>query len=347
MKNYRYHGEQISWKVEYNPYIVYTWVAGETMRAYFEDPAVAIRCYERGQEWIRGMFGDRLHVMPPAPYPISYGHLICLGGTYTMPEDSDLNVHPFASSVDEGIDIVRSHLGMDFSRHPLVQKYIAYSQTLRDAYPDLHLPITLPGVQGPITSVALMRGQDFYMDLYDEPEKTLELIQLMTQSTIEYRRYNNRINGVPEINPKGTGFCDDLAALVSPHLFSDYVIRAWNQLFEGLTTPEGTRFVHCEDLTPFHLKYLKEAKLTSFQPSVSDKLTLENYFANTDVPLDDWLLYSWRCADMTPAEIDRWIDDSLAGGARRLRTQFNRPMLQSGHADRITAFIDSFDRYAE
>ena len=346
MKKYSYRGEQISWTVDYSPYSVYTWVAGETLRAYFEDPAVCARCYELGKKWICDVFGDRLPILRPAPYPISYGHLICLGASYSMPENSEPNIKPFVSSADEGIKLLRSMLGMDFSQNSLVQKYISYSRELRDRYPELNLPITLPGVQGPITSVVLMRGQDFFLDLYDNPGKTLELIRLMTMSIIEYRRFCQRINKAPEISTKGAGFCDDFAALVSPHLFSDFVIRAWNQLFEGVASA-GTRFVHCEDLTPFHLKYLKEARLTSFQPSVSDKLTLENYFANTDVPLNDWLLYSWRCAGMDRNEIDRWIDDSLAGGARRLRTQFNQYTLDSGRTDRVIAFCDSFDRYAQ
>ena len=344
MKKYLYHGEPISWSVDYNPYCSYAYVANVSMRDYFENPDAVIHCYEVGKQWVEDTFQGRLPVLPPMLYPISYGHLICLGATYTMPDNSDLNMHAFASSLDEAIDILKKTKGIDFSKNELVQKYISDSKVLQAKYPELNLPITLPSSQGPITSAVLMRGQDFYLDLYDEPEKTLEFIRLMTDSILDYQHFCRKINNQPLISPSGARVYDDFASLVSPHLFSTFVIPAWNQMFEGLTT--GSRFVHCEDLYPQHLQYLKEAKLDSFQPSVSDKLTLENYFANTDVPLYDWLLYSWLCADFDESQIRDWIHASLAGGARKLRTQFNQATHKRNRIDRIISFIDAFDEFA-
>ena len=128
-----------------------------------------------------------------------------------------------------------------------------------------------------------MRGLDFIYDVYDEPEKVKKFLALLTDSIISFYRFNNRVNGLPEINLGGAGLADDFASLISPDLWPEFVIPYWNQYYEGLTT--GKRSLHCENLSPSHLKYLKDAKLSHYQPSVSDLLTLENVKANTDIPL--------------------------------------------------------------
>jgi phosphoribosylaminoimidazole carboxylase PurE protein len=172
---YRYHGEEISYSVEYSAYKVYAYLAGITAKKYYESADACIEAYRIGSEAIREIFGEqRIPIIGPGVYHLSYGHLVCLGGEFSMPEDSEPNVHPFASSVDEAIDILKAHKGMDFSKEAIVRHYVEYSRRLQEAFPELHLPISFPGVQGPVTSAELMRGQDFFMDIYDEPEKTAE-----------------------------------------------------------------------------------------------------------------------------------------------------------------------------
>jgi hypothetical protein len=198
------------------------------------------------------------------------------------------------------------------------------------------------GAQGPLTSAILMRGQDFIFDVYDEPEKAKEFLTLLTDSIIGFHHFTNEVNALPPVNPRNGGLADDFASLISPDMWPEFVVPFWNQYYEGMTT--GTRSVHCENLAPAHLKYLKDIKLSHYQPSVSDLLTLENIKANTDIPFD-WMLYSYHITDMDDDQIQAWVDKTVEAGVTLVRTQFGEYTCKIGKLDRIKAFYKAFEKY--
>ncbi|HBN83319.1 MAG TPA: hypothetical protein DDZ89_05690, partial [Clostridiales bacterium] len=222
------------------------------------------------------------------------------------------------------------------------QHYVELCDYLQEQFPEQKVSFSGLGSQGPLTSAVLMRGQDFIFDVYDYPEKAQEFLQLLTDSIIDFRRLTNRINGAPEVSAQSVGLADDFASLITPDMWPDFVVPCWNQYYEGLTT--GRRSLHCENLSPTHLKHLKSVNLCHFQPSVSDLLTIENVKANTDIPFD-WLLYAFRITQMNDQEIQDWVDYTVQAGITLIRTQFGQFTVVAKKLDRIKAFYKAFEKY--
>ena len=185
--------------------------------------------------------------------------------------------------------------------------------------------------------------QDFFMDLYDEPEKVHEMLTLLCDSITSFARWSCRMNGAPEVSDFGASIFDDFAALVPPDKWSEFVIPYWNRFFEDRTTGKN-RFVHCEDTYPEQLRYLKDAKITFYQPCVSERLTFENIRENTDVEFD-WFLYPFHITEMTDSMISAWVDYTVQSGVRIIHTEFGRYAWENGKIDRILAFYKAFEKY--
>ncbi len=83
-----------------------------------------------------------------------------------------------------------------------------------------------------------------------------------------------------------------------------------------------------------------------YQPSVAQRLTLDNVRANTDVPFD-WLLYAYRVTEMSDTQIQKWVDSAVEAGVTRIRTQFGKYAWSTGKIDRIEAFCRAFEKYAD
>jgi len=274
---------------------------------------------------------------------LGYCHLHELGAKLEAVEGGEPNVLPMASDIDEAIAILKDQKGMDFGKTDHCKFYLETNRLLQEEYPQFHIaPLAGYSNQGVITSAVLMRGQDFFMDLYDEPEKVKEFLALLTDNITAFIRWRNCTNGQPEKSQNGS-LADDFASLISPDMWSEFVIPYWNRYYEG--SASGTyRWVHCEDMLVPHLKYLKDAKISEYQPSVSDKLTVASIKENTDIPFD-WMIYSWIILEMSDKEIQDWVDYVVREGITKPRTQINAMTFRTGKTDRIFAFLDAFEKY--
>jgi len=319
-------------------------IAKVSMNDFYMDKKKCAYAWKKGTEVLKDYYGDLFPMRKPSPPPISYGHLISIGAPVTIPEDGEPNITAFAGSIDEAIDILKEKKGMDFSANQWFQHYLELWDYLKTEFPEENIPFSGFGDQGPLTSAVLMRGQDFLLDLYDEPEKCKVFLELLTDSTIDFTKLIRRINNQPEIQPNG-GIVDDHASLIPPAMWDEFVIPYWDQRFNGIYSGPS-RFVHVENLFPAHLKYLKHAKITHYQPSVSDMITLEAVRDNLDPDITvDWLLYSYYITGMTDEQIQAWVDEVVQAGIAIIRTQFGAYAYQENKFDRIKAFFAAFDKY--
>lgn len=338
---YSYKGMEIFPSVEvYHDAIVY--LGGITMSEFFKDKVKCAEAWHIGRKKIYDYFGDMLTLSSVGGPPISYGHIICLGSQAEFPENSEPNVKPMIANIDDGIEMLKAKKNIDYYEQPLFKHYYELCNYLKEHFPDSNMQFSGMGVQGPLTSAVLMRGQDFIYDMYDELDKVKEFLTLLTDSIVGFRHFTNKINNLPVVDSHGCGLYDDFASLVSPDMWPEFVVPYWNQYFEGLTT--GNRFAHCENLAPAHLKYLKDVKLSHFQPSVSNMLTLENVKANTNITFD-WLLYSYHITGMSDIQIQEWVDNTVEAGVSIVRTQFGQYACKIGKLDRIKAFYKAFEKY--
>ena len=318
------------------------YLAGVTMRDFFLSKEKCLYAWHQGTAALLEFYGGLFPMRSPSPPPNSYGHLICIGAPVSFPEHGEPNITAFAGSIDEAIDILHEKKGADFTAHPMFQHYLEIWEHLKTAYPGL--PFGGFGDQGPLTSAVLMRGQDFLLDIYDEPEKSKEFLRLLTDSTIDYAKQLRRINNQPEVLAYG-GMVDDHASLIPPHMWDEFVLPYWNQRFAGLSSGT-TREVHVENLMPQHLECLNRANITHFQPSVSDMITLEAIKEHLDPAITvDWLLYSYHITGMSDDEIQEWVDETVQAGVSIIRTQVGAYAAQIGKLDRVKAFMAAFEKY--
>ena len=340
---YSYNGKEIRPYMDIGPDIV-PCISGITMKEFYTDYVKCAEAWKTATKFLKEYYGDLFPASIPDGAPLSYGHLVSIGAPITIPEDGEPNVSPFASSIDEAIEILRERKGKDFSDNPLFRHYMDMCKYFQEAFSENRFYFRGFGAEGPITSVVLMRGQDFLYDIYDEPEKSKEFLYLITDSVIDYVKFCRRINGEPEISNYG-GICDDFSSLIPPDMWEEFVIPYWNQEYEGLSN--GTyRYMHVENLTPKHLKHLIKSKLTHYQPSVSDALTIENIKANLDPTIPfDWMLYSYRIIYMTEEEIEKWVDSTVESGVQTIRSQMNAYTYLEKKLNKSHEYFGAFEKY--
>jgi len=339
---YAYNGVEIYPVIEmYHDVIPH--IAGITDKEFYTEPEKCADAWVKGDKAIADFFGEFHVARPVSAPPLSYGHLVSLGAPLIMPEEGEPNIRPFASSIEEGIEILKEKKGCDFFANPTAQYYFNMNKLLQERFPGRTVALTSGyGYEGVITTAVLMRGQDFFCDLYDEPELVHEFLTLLNENIVDFVKAQRFINGQPEMSC-WTGCCDDFASLIPPYMWSEFVVPYWKRYYEALSAG-GVRSMHCENTYPEQLRYLKDAGITRYQPSVADRLTLENVRENTDLPFD-WLLYTYRVVNMTDAEIEAWVDEAVQAGVWKIRTQFGKYAWGSGKMDRLTAFIRAFDKY--
>ena len=319
-------------------------IAGITERDFYTNPEKCADAWQAAQEALKAFFGEYCPVRLPGAAPLSYGHLVSIGALCTILEDSEPNVKPFAGNIDEAISILRQVRGIDFGACEMCRHYIEMNRYLQGRFPDTNIaPLSGYGYEGVVTSAVLMRGQDVFIDMYEEPEKTKEFFRLLNESIIDFCFWSSRVNGAEPVSSFGSYLCDDFAALIPPKLWEEFVTPYWDRYYSARATG-SYRFLHCEGLSKAHLSHLKYAKITRYQPSVSEKLTLQDVKENLDIPFD-WLLYAWKVTEMTDEEIRHWVDETVQAGVFKIRTQIGKFAWMNNRQDRILAFMKSFEKY--
>lgn len=318
------------------------YLAGISAKEFFLDADKLIEAWKVTTEWTLDTFHGRLKPRTPTAAPNSYGHLICIGAPLNYSESAEPNISPAAASLDEAIERLEAVRGMDFTACPIFKQYAYLSARVKEVFPEAPHMAGL-GLEGPITSAALYRGEGFYMDVMDEPEKAARCIALMTDSIVAFKRLLNRFCGEPEVSAGGAGLADDLASMLPHHMWDALVIPYWKRYYEGISTGRS-RFLHCEALLPAQLPYLPKAGVTHYQPSVSPQLTLDDMRDRNSLPFD-WLLYAYHITGMDDEELEKWIAKAVSYGPTNIRTQFGAYAVSIGKTDRIQAFLDIADKY--
>jgi hypothetical protein len=175
------------------------------------------------------------------------------------------------------------------------------------------------GIEGPITSAKLLRGQEFFTDLYLHPAAAHRLLDLVTESFIQFARANRRVRGAPE-DQGGTGLCDDFAGLISPQMWPEFVVPYYERLYAAFG--DGPRTMHSELLRPGHLPFLLDLGLTSFDPGQDQYLTVPSIREAAPGLHFTWNLHTIRVMkEETPERIVALCRQAIADGAPALMAE--------------------------
>jgi len=325
--------KKFSWYVS-GCHEAYAYLSGLKLDEIYKDYFSCAKAFEVGRKKIKEIFGEQVVVGSPSCAPISYGHIICLGVPVSFPEDSEPGVRPIYKNIDEGIDALKKDV--DFSKNELFKHYLGMWEYLKNKFPDEKVYFSGFGWEGPITTAVLLRGTDFYMDIFDCPEKVKNFLSLVTESVIKFVYFTRNINNEPPINSESSGLADDLSSLISPSLWDEFVIPYWERYYSGLTT--GKRTIHVENLKPEHLPYLKKVNISYYDPSVSPALSPKIIKEKIDIPFE-WRLPSFQLRDMKKGDVRKWIYEMIKEGADTLFHIIGKECCLGNNPDKVKEFI--------
>ena len=308
-------------------------LTGTPIRDFNLDPEACIEAYRRGRPLIRELFGEEMGLPGLATPAISYGHVNCLGSELLFPEGGEVaHTHPYGS-LEEGLRALAEPV--DFGAAGMAPYFLQFRAGMQQAFPGETVHFGF-GPEGPITTAYELRGEGFFMDVLDDPPLTQQFLRAAVDSVLAFHRWTCALDGRPAISPDGAGLCDDLSSLIPPRLWAEMVLPYWDQHFLGMTT--GARYAHVENLQADHLPHLEAIGLTSYDPSISPKLTPPIIAARCRVPFA-WRLESFHCREMSLQDVADFVFQAAADGASGVTMTIAEAMCSPEGVAQVHAFI--------
>jgi len=260
---------------------------------HFEAKAI-IKAYEKLKE-----IAEELEVEPPIPKMagFAYPHIASLGAYIEFPKDGEPKPFPLIKSIE---DIDKLKEPQNYLKSPIIQKKLKTLEELKKYVSGT--PNTIGHLyEGPITTAVLLMGQDFFILVYENPEKAHKLLDFCVESSLNYAKTILNYFG-EEIKEGPKGIPDDFAGILPSKLFAEFVLPYWNRMYENLKATE--RHLHSELLREEHLKFLKDLKIDVFDPSADQYLNGE--ILKEKCPCKFTLrIQSWEIFNLSEDELEK------------------------------------------
>ncbi len=279
------------------------------IRDFYLEVEACAEAYRVGRKRQEEIFGDVVPRLGLATPHISYGHVNCLGSELLFPEGGEVGHTHIYNSLAEGIKALKQ--SVDWLSAGMAPYYLRFRERLQELFPGESVSWGF-GSEGPLTTAYELRGEGFFMDIYDEPALAKEFLGLIVQSVLDYERVRAALHNNPFPHPHSGGMADDIASFIPPRLYPEFVLPFWEQYFQGVTT--GIRTAHVEDLRPEQLPFLEAIGLSHYDPSISPRLTPKIIAERCRVPFT-WRLESFHMEEMEEQEIEDFVFIAAADGA--------------------------------
>ena len=343
MSNARQQGDLLTRRDRYP----FTWYVSCGMPLYaalaevqfdrlFREADAIVEAFAVGKPRARALFGPDVQYAGPAWAGISYGHVNCLGAQLIFPPGSEVSYTPIYGSPDEGIEALQQEV--DWASAGQMPFYLDLWEALKARFPDRNVRFGGFGYEGPITTAWELRGHGFFLDVHDHPARCREYMRLVTESIVDYAAFVRSLNGQPAFLDTRIGLYDDVSSLIHPDMWPDVVLPYQDQFFASQTS--GPRHAHIENLAPAHLPHLDTLDLDSFDPSVVSQIQPGDVRDRCHVPFL-WRLNSMQVRDYTPAQVRRFVFESVADGASGVFCAIARTMVGQEDVAKVHTFIEA------
>lgn len=325
---------KFTWSVS-GTYLSCLALSGVPIRDFFLNVDACVEVYRVGRAKQREIFDEHdVGVPRPATPPVSYGHANGLGAELFFPEGGEVAVeHCFSDSLERATEALKTPV--DYAKTGMAPFYLDFYEQMRRAFPDETIGFSY-GVEGPCTTAYELRGDEFFADVIERPAEAKDFLGLLTESILDFEAFRVGVVGGMVFNPGGASICDDIAAMIPPRLWNDFVVPYWVEYFQRRTT--GPCSAHVEDLRPAHLPYLEQIGLSSYDPSISHHLDPRTISRNCRVPFG-WRLGGFHLTGMDCQDVEDFVFQSVADGARNVWTGLEGDSCKGANVDKINAFI--------
>lgn len=250
---------------------------GVTFQEYFEEPEVMFQIQLEFQDFVRHhIFADHEMGIPENGWQIAVDfqntfESAWLGAPIVYREG---NCPACQACLDDDHKALPLEKGLPEPFSGLMGTVREYKERFEEkrkkgfTYKGVPVASVTPAVMytdGPFTLACNLRGVDnFCIDMYEDPEYARQLLDYITDATIQRLRAWRRYMGQEEVQPSFF-FADDCIALLSPQDYREWVFPCHRKLVDSLSTSEGGNGIHlCGDAS-HHFKWLADQlKITSF-----------------------------------------------------------------------------------
>ena len=323
----------IRWSVAFPPEVMTEYV-GVKLSDYYKHLEVMLDVQLRSSELFSKEYGLPIRKSVSAN-DLAYVCAAALGAEIHYGEDDAPVIRH--GMVIKDMKQVRDMKVPDIYNIGLMPKILKTFEYMKEELKDSDIKVNLGiGIQGPITTAVLLRGETFYRDLYDAPEDVHMLLRLITDTAIAIIHAADRISGIRRGN---VSIADDYGGLMSPSMYQEFNIPYLKRIYEELGK-EG-RYLHCETLKKEHLECIKDLGITYYSPANNLYLTIGDIKAVLGDRFS-WELFTVR--DMlngTPGSIRCEFERAVREGARIIGTEICR----NTPRENIKAFIEVAREY--
>ena len=310
-------------------------MAGVDLHDYFLSPDAYAKAFcPANKKAFSEKYGSDVEILVHGP-AILYGQLSAFGYDLVFPQGGEVNHKHLNLSIDECIDVLKRDY--DYSKAGYYPQYHENLIKVREIMQDNSI---LPqySTDGPLSLCYGMLGDAFFMKPYDEPEKFKEMLELITRQIISFRRWQYKNTTGIAKEKTGHGLYDDLAAMLSPALWDDFVLPYWNMFYEELC--EHNRFIHSEDMKYGHLPNLHNIGITYYEPAISASLDPDKIREAVDMPFS-WKLESFHYPNMSVQDVRDWVLKAVADGVSRVWTVVGSGMQSEEAVAKVRMFTET------
>jgi uroporphyrinogen-III decarboxylase len=320
----------IPWFVTISEEIATEYV-GVKLGEYYRDPKIMLQTQLKAGEMFHNLYG-----LPKAgvkPTYSSYVEATQLGVEIFFPDDNVPMVR--RPVLNKAEDVYKLKILNPYKEGLMAQMIRTY-EYMKKHTPD-GVPVGLGGTEGPITTAVIVRGQDFFVDLFLHPKEIHKLLEMVVEVSLLIRRAIEKVTGE---KIRSTNISDDFSGLLSPEQYKEFAYPYQKQIYDEFG--HQGRSLHSELLKREHLKFLLMLGVTHYDPGCDQYLEVRDIIEQIpQIPFSFNLKTSQDMIQGTPKGIRERYVQCVEDGAPEMCAEICRGTPK----ENIRAFVEVAKEY--